>query len=173
MLLLALFVLRPHVWRKAFDAIARPEDHGYRYLIGPLVYICAIGICVILYPLFISAGSIGIMAFGDGFATLVGKKWGCVRNPIDKNKTIEGSAAFIFFAFLAVSFSMYFTAPISPKTDILLVTATGALIGSFVEMFPFEEHRGRGMLQRIVIDDNFFVPIISGLAMYAVYSSYL
>ncbi len=173
MLFLALFILRPHVWGKAFDAIARPEDHGYRYLIGPLVYICAIGICVMSYPLFISAGSIGIMAFGDGFATLVGKKWGRIRNPLDMNKTLEGTFAFILFAFLAVTLSFYFTAPITPKTDILIVTATGALIGAFVEMFPFEEHRGSGIFRRIIIDDNFFVPIVSGLAMYAIYQFYL
>jgi len=173
MLFLALFILRPHVWKKAFDAIARPEDYDYKYLIGPLIYICAIGICVIFYPLFISAGSIGIMAFGDGFATLVGKRWGRVRNPIDRNKTLEGSIAFVAFAFLAVTFSMYFTAPIDHMADVVTITSIGAIVGAIVEMFPFEDHRKNGILQRIVVDDNFFVPILSGLAMYLVYYFYI
>ncbi|MBN1786561.1 MAG: hypothetical protein JW825_06220 [Candidatus Methanofastidiosa archaeon] len=169
MLFLALFILRPHVWKKAFDAIARPEDYGYRYLIGPLIYICAIGICVIFYPLFISAASIGVMAFGDGFATLVGKKWGKVKNPIDRNKTLEGSIAFFFFAFLAITFSMHFTAPVDSFSKIIMITSIGAFTGAIIEMFPFEEHRGKSILQRIFIDDNFFVPILSGLAMFAFY----
>lgn len=168
-LLLALFVLRPNVSWKAFDALSRPEDHDYGYLIGPLIYICAIGVCVALYPLFISAASIGVMAFGDGFATLVGKKWGRMRNPIDKNKTIEGSLAFFAFAFIVVAFSMYFTAPFDSIGNVVKLVFVGALTGSIVEMFPFEEHRGKSIFQRIFIDDNFFVPILAGLAMYMVY----
>ncbi|MHC1605642.1 MAG: diacylglycerol/polyprenol kinase family protein [Candidatus Methanofastidiosia archaeon] len=169
MLVLALFVFRPHAWKKSFDVMARSEDYEYSYLIGPLIYICAIGICVVSYPLFISAASIGVMAFGDGFATLVGKRWGRIRNPIDKNKTVEGSVAFVVFSFMAITFTMHFTAPFNSIMSLIAITSTGAIVGAIVEMFPFEDHRGKSILQRIIVDDNFFVPILSGLAMFSVY----
>lgn len=165
MLFLALFVFRLHAWRASFVAMAREEDYVYGYLIGPLIYICAIGVCVIFYPLFISAASIGVMAFGDGFATIVGKRWGRTRNPVDDNKTVEGSVAFFIFAFAALIFAMHFTAPLDTLRDVATLAAIGAIVGAIVEMIPFELHRGTSIYQRIFIDDNFFVPIVSGLVM--------
>jgi dolichol kinase len=134
-----------------------------------ILYILSVTVCVTLYPVFISATAIGIMAFGDGFATLVGKKWGKTPNPIDRNKTMEGSAAFFVFSLIACFLAMHVTSPLSSSGQILLLAAAGSLVGALVEMFPFEDHRGSSFLQRIIIDDNFFVPIVGGAVMYALY----
>ncbi len=172
MLFLALFVFRPHAWTSSFEFMARMEDYSYTYLIGPLVYICAIGICVAFYPLFISAAAIGIMAFGDGFATLIGKRYGKTYSPLNKNKTIEGSISFVVFAFIATTIAMYFTAPLDSIFDVMRLTSIGAITGAIVEMPAFENYRGNNIFQRVVVDDNFFVPILSGLAMYLAYITF-
>lgn len=168
-LALVLFVFRPSRWVSAFESMARDEDYQFRILIGPLIYILSVTICVFLYPVFISATAIGIMAFGDGFATLVGKKWGRMKNPLDRNKTVEGSVAFFVFSLIACFLAMHATSPLDSSYDILLLAAAGSLAGAIVEMFPFESHRGRSFVQRIIIDDNFFVPIVGGAVMYLLY----
>lgn len=168
-LLLTVFVFRPHRWSAPFVAMAREEDYGYGILVGPLIYILSVTVCVILYPVFISATSIGIMAFGDGFATLVGKKWGRIRNPLNRNKTLEGSVAFVICAFVATALAMSVTAPLEGARDIMALALVGSLAGAVTEMVPFENHRGTSFVQRIIIDDNFFVPLVGGAAMYALY----
>jgi len=168
-LFLVLFVFRPHAVNRIFMLMAREEDITKGILIGPLVYISSVVVCVALYPVFISATSIGVMAFGDGFATLVGKRWGRHHTPLDRNKTYEGSVAFVVFAFIATFLAMTITAPLASYGDIALLALAGAVSGAVVEMLPFSEHRGSNIFQRLIIDDNFFVPIIAGLAIYSTY----
>jgi dolichol kinase len=137
MAILVIFFWRPNgLWKRGFEFMAREEDYRYGILVGPLIYIVAIELCVFLFPVYISAMCIGIMALGDGFSTIIGKNLGKHKHWIDKNKTYEGSLG--FFAAL-------------------------------VEALPFEKTReNQRLFSRIIIDDNFFVPLVSSIFMYLV-----
>jgi dolichol kinase len=171
-LLLVLFVFREHRWKSVFDVMARQEDYTHGYLMGPLIYILAVMVCVGFYPPYIAAASFAIMAFGDGFATIVGRNVGIHRYPYSE-KSIEGTAGFIVCGFLStlvvliilthfVSFQgLANTAPGYLATIALI----GSVCGAAVETLPFEKSRGTSIIRRTFIDDNFFVPVVSGLIM--------
>ncbi|MGC1119936.1 MAG: hypothetical protein WBA22_02480 [Candidatus Methanofastidiosia archaeon] len=171
-LLLVLFVFREHRWKVVFDAMARQEDYTHGYLMGPLIYILAVMVCVGFYPPYIAAASFAIMAFGDGFATIVGRNVGKHTYPYSE-KSIEGTVGFIVCSFLSalmvlmilthyVSFAgLKNTAPSYLATIALL----GSVCGAVVETLPFEKSRGSSIIRRAFIDDNFFVPVVSGLIM--------
>ncbi len=170
-LLLVLFVFREHRWKAAFDAMARPEDYNHGYLIGPLIYILAVFWCVGFYPPYIAAASFAIMAFGDGFATIVGRNIG-KHTYSYSNKSVEGSAAFLVVAFAAVILILVvltrfvaFEGLDGSIATLAKLSVVGSLCGAVVETLPFEELRRGGIIGRIILDDNFFVPVVSGLIM--------
>jgi dolichol kinase len=171
-LLLVLFVFREHRWKSVFDAMARQEDYTHGYLMGPLIYILAVMVCVGFYPPYIAAASFAIMAFGDGFATIVGRNVGTHRYPYSE-KSIEGTLGFIVCGFLStlmvliilthyVSFQGLENAAPGYLATIALI---GSVCGAAVETLPFEKSRGTSIIRRTFIDDNFFVPVVSGLIM--------
>jgi thiosulfate reductase cytochrome b subunit len=77
--------------------IVRPTDAMRGYPLGILLYPLAVLLLIVAFPtrLDIAGSAWGIMAFGDGTATLVGRRWG--RHPLAWNpaKTVEGLAAFV------------------------------------------------------------------------------
>jgi len=170
-LLLVIFVFREHRWKAVFDAMAREEDYTHGYLIGPLIYILSVMFCVGFYPPYVAAASFAIMAFGDGFATIVGRNLGKHKYPYS-DKSLEGSAGFLVFAFvltlvvLRVLTQMTAFEGLDATIQTLAKIAfTGSVVGVIVETLPFENYRRGGIIGRVLIDDNFFVPVIAGLAM--------
>jgi len=170
-LLLVLFVFREHRWKAAFDAMARPEDYTHGYLIGPLIYILAVMFCVGFYLPYIAAASFAIMAFGDGFATIVGKTFGKHTYKYS-DKSVEGSAGFLVFAFVTTTVILLVLTQFATfeglQNDIATlakIALVGSVCGALIETLPFENLRRGGIIGRIFIDDNFFVPVVAGLAM--------
>lgn len=170
-LLLVLFVFREHRWKAAFDAMARTEDYTHGYLIGPLIYILAVMFCVGFYPPYIAAASFAIMAFGDGFATIVGRNIGKHTYPYS-DKSVEGSLAFVVVAFvmtvvvlLVLTYVKSFEGLETSVVNLARIALLGSLVGAVVETLPFEHHRKGGIIKRAIIDDNFVVPVVAGLAM--------
>lgn len=170
-LLLVLFVFREHRWKAAFDAMARTEDYVHGYLMGPLIYILAVMFCVGLYRPYIAAASFAIMAFGDGFATIVGRNYGNHKYKYS-NKSLEGSLGFLGFGFimtvvvlLVLTRLVVFEGLDSTLVTLAQIAFIGSVAGAVVETLPFESYRRGGILGRALIDDNFFVPAISGLIM--------
>ncbi len=168
MAVLVVFFWRPNgLWPQGFEAMAREEDRQYGILVGPLIYIVAIELCVVIFPVHISAMCIGIMAFGDGFATIIGRNFGKHRHWIDKHKTVEGSLAFFVAAFLYAFLILQFISPVQEISYIVKIALTGSISGMFVEMLPFEYTRhDQRLFSRIILDDNFFVPVVSSVFMF-------
>jgi dolichol kinase len=168
------FLLRPKgLLGVGFNVMAREEDKEFGYLIGPLIYIVTTTLCLAILPLGFGGAAMMIMAFGDGFSNIIGSKWGKHRNPLDRQKTLEGSFAFFAFAFIASSFIMWFVGkPVLPLTIVFLLAAKGSFMGMLVESLPWIKWREkrRGFLWRIILDDNLFVPLISGLTILLAYS---
>jgi len=123
-------------WRAAI----KPEL--YEFVTAPIIFAIAIMVSLILFPTPINYASIAILALGDGFATLFGKKFGRTTFPFNKGKQVEGSIfGFIFASIGALAF-------VNP-TQALIASAVGML----VESLPTP------------VSDNLTVPIASGLAL--------
>jgi dolichol kinase len=169
-LILVLFVFREHRWKAAFDAMARQEDYMHGYLMGPLIYILAVMVCVWFYPPYVAAASFAIMAFGDGVATIVGRNWGDHHYPYS-DKTIEGSLGFLAAGFLSTVLILLVLTHVSTFaventiSHLAAIGLLGTVCGAAVETLPFTWSRGKNLVMRAFIDDNFFVPVIAGLAM--------
>lgn len=83
------------------------------------------------------------VVFGDGFATIIGLKFG--RHKIAGRKTLEGTAAFIFASFVALFLA----------TGNFFLSIAISFISAIVELFPF--------------DDNLTLPFLSAVLLYIIH----
>jgi len=82
-----------------------------------------------------------IFLFGDSASTIFGKKYGKMRLPFNKNKTVIGSVAFFAVAFIGA------------LTQVPVIPALfGAIAGAITEAYS-------------PVDDNIPIPLISALIM--------
>ena len=123
-------------WRAAI----KPEL--YEFVTAPIFFALGIMISLTVFPVPINYASTMVLALGDGFATLFGKRLGRTVLPINKGKRVEGSVFGFLFAFVG---ALLFVNPMK--------ALVGAAIGMLVECLP------------LPISDNITVPIASGLAM--------
>ena len=91
----------------------------------------------------IAAAAIMILALGDSFATLVGRRFGRHKIFYSREKSVEGSIGGFVPAFLG---ALIFVSP--------QVALVGALAGMAVESLPAK------------IDDNTIIPLTAGLIMF-------
>src|SRR5437667_768904 len=88
----------------------RPIDEARGFPLGILLYPLSILILILAFPerLDIVAAAWGVLAFGDGFATLIGRAWNAkaakaakTTLPWNSDKTIAGTTAFVLFGSVA------------------------------------------------------------------------
>ncbi len=118
---------------------ARKRDKG-RIVLGPLTLAAGVLFALLMFPLHTAKIAIFALAFGDGLASLVGKKFGKQHLRIAKDKTVAGSLACftaVFCSSLAVTFDF-------EKSLILGITAM------VIEMLPIKDF------------DNVLIPIVIG-----------
>ena len=84
----------------------RPGEVRRRLRSGIVLYPIAVFLLILAFRdrLDIVAGSWGVLAFGDGMATLVGRRSSARRIPWNPEKSVAGSVAFIIFGGAAASF---------------------------------------------------------------------
>ena len=121
---------------------SRPRDMG-NFVMGPVTMGIGTLLALLLYPSPAAAIAIYALAFGDGFAGLVGKFFGKHKPAILFGKSIEGSLA----CFTAVLISAY---GVSHSVSVALIAALTAMI---VEAFPLDDY------------DNLALPVSVGLAV--------
>jgi phytol kinase len=78
---------------------ARSRDQG-KFILGPITLGLGAMLALMLYPEPASFIAIYALAFGDGFASLIGKVFGRIRIPLTGGKTVEGSLACLFAVLL-------------------------------------------------------------------------
>lgn len=132
--------------------IVRPTDApGARA--GVLFYPLSILVLVVLLPdrLDIVAAAWGVMACGDGLATLAGQRQRGQSLPWHPRKTWRGLGAFVVAgAAGATALSAWVAPSITPRPSLtftLLAPGLAALVAAFVETLPIE------------LDDNVTVPL--------------
>ncbi|AEF84009.1 phosphatidate cytidylyltransferase [Treponema primitia ZAS-2] len=118
---------------------SRPRDRD-RFVLGPVTLGLGALLALLLYPSPAAAIAIYALAFGDGFASLIGKAFGQHRPGFMRGKSVEGSLA----CFGAVFFTAYQVSLNSRTALIAAVTAT------LVEALPLEDY------------DNIALPISVG-----------
>jgi dolichol kinase len=121
---------------------SRSKDMDH-FVMGPVTLGLGALLALLLYPSPVAAISIYALAFGDGFASLVGKFFGKWRPAFLFGKSIEGSLA----CFTAVLISAY---AVSGDTRIAFAVAFTAMV---VEAMPLEDY------------DNLALPVTVGMAV--------
>jgi len=125
---------------------ARERDKGY-FVMGPVTLGFGALFALVLFPSPAAAIAIFALAFGDGFASLIGKFFGQTRPAFMQGKSIEGSLA-CFIAVLLVSYGVI------PDIRIALAAAFAA---TAAEALPLGDY------------DNLALPVIVGFVVQQAY----
>ena len=118
---------------------SRKRDKG-RFVLGPLTLAGGVLAALLLFPIHTAKIAIFALAFGDGLASLVGKRFGKIRLAFFKDKTVAGSLtcfAAVFLSTCAVSGNFW-------KRLVLGIAGAG------IEMLPLKDY------------DNLLIPIAIG-----------
>ena len=118
---------------------SRKRDKG-RFVLGPLTLAMGVFLALLLFPMHTAKIAIFALAFGDGLASLVGKRFGKIHLAFFKDKTVAGSLtcfAAVFLSSFAVSGSFW-------KSLVLGIAGAG------IEMLPLKDY------------DNLLIPITIG-----------
>lgn len=118
---------------------ARKRDRN-RFVLGPVTLAAGIFFALLLFPLHSAKIAIFALAFGDGFASLVGKRFGKRKLHIAKDKTVAGSMA----CFTAVLVTTYLVSFSLQKSCIIAGAA------ACIEMLPLKDY------------DNLLIPLAIG-----------
>jgi uncharacterized membrane protein len=157
----------------------RPIDEARGFPIGILLYPLSVLLLILVFPdrMDIVAAAWAILAFGDGFAALVGRtvqtmtaeaaKEGRDREavrlatkalPWNREKTIAGTAGFVFFgSAMAVALACWTRPSVTPLPPLLFSLAApvaAAAIAGLVETIP------------VRLDDNISVPATAAAVMW-------
>jgi dolichol kinase len=122
---------------------SRPRDRG-RFVMGPVTLGLGAMLALLLYPSPAASIAIYALAFGDGFASLVGRFFGRLRPAFLCGKSVEGSLACFTAVFIAAG-------RVTPDFRIAFAAACTA---SAVEALPLEDY------------DNIALPVTVGLAVH-------
>jgi dolichol kinase len=112
---------------------------GVGYFLGGIL------ICLLFFHPEVALASIVILSVGDPAASVIGQRWGRTRIG---EKSLEGAAAFWVCAMAAGMLFQGFWPGLS-----FVTFSIGVLTGAVVECLPLR------------IDDNFLLPITTGLSM--------
>jgi len=163
---LALLALL-HNWlllpRYGRSRLYRRDDRQRGYPVGILLYPLSILALVLIFRhrLDIVAAAWGLLAFGDGFATLAGTRFGAHKLPWNPRKSWAGSAAFLVAGAAGASLLVWWTRfaggrePWDPVA-VLVAPLLAALLASALESLPS------------LIDDNLSVPLLSAGFLYCI-----
>lgn len=137
--------LKPKFLIKALELFDKPEDIEKFPGKGAIYYIVGAVISIFLFNKDIASASILILTFGDPTAFVIGKYYGKKRIVINKNKLLEGTMAGVFLGTAVASIFVPFP-----------VAFFGAAFGMMAEAVE---------LKFMKLDDNFFIPFVSGVVM--------
>ncbi len=141
------------------ESLYRPSDAARGYPLGILFYPLSVLLLILAFPkrLDIVAAAWGILAFGDGAATIVGRRCGGPRLPWNPQKTLAGSTAFVAAGGLGGVLLAWWTrgavSPLPPLAFVIGAPVFAAVVSALVESIP------------VRLDDNISVPISAGIVL--------
>ena len=133
----------------------REHEHAAGGATGIVLYPLTVLLLIVLFyrRLEVAAAAWGLLAFGDGLATVCGIAWGRKKLPWNPAKSWAGSAAYVVCGTVAAAGLLIWTAPERQYSWAFALVAGGAaaLLAAALESLP------QGL------DDNLGVPLLSGL----------
>jgi uncharacterized protein (TIGR00297 family) len=137
-------------------AIFRPEDVRRGIPIGILFYPLAVLLLILVFRsrLDIAAAAWAILALGDGAATIVGRAVGTTPWPWNREKTVQGTAAFVVLGGAAGVLLCWWTEPDSSLGFVIGGPLLAACAAAMVESIP------------VRLDDNLSVPFVAGAVLW-------
>ena len=133
----------------------RDAEHQAGGSVGIVLYPLTVLLLILLFyrRLEVAAAAWGILAFGDGMATVVGLARGRRKLPWNPAKSWAGSAAYVVFGTAAAAALLTWTAPERRYSWAFALVAAGsaAVLAAALESVP------QGL------DDNLGVPLVAGL----------
>jgi uncharacterized protein (TIGR00297 family) len=145
----------------AGDRLHRPQELGQSVPAGLVLYPTSILLLLLMLPgrPDIVAASWGILAAGDGAATLIGRRYGKSKWPWNRQKSVAGSAALLLMGGMAGAFLAWWCRPaVIPPPYLwfsVLAPFVAALCAAAVETVP------------IRLDDNLSVPLTASAVLWA------
>jgi dolichol kinase/phosphoserine phosphatase len=124
---------------------AASETEMNDFAAAPLYFAVGILVTLLIFPAPASSAAVGIFAFGDSAASIFGGLVSKTPLPFNKSKSLEGSLAGFFFAFLAGS---YYISPV--------FALIGAAVAMIIEWMP------------LPINDNVLIPVFTGLVLWSI-----
>ena len=155
-LLFNIFVLP----RLGGQRLYRPADTARGFPTGIVLYPLAVLLLILTFPSRpdIAAAAWGILAVGDGSATLVGRRIGGPRIPWNRDKTLAGSVSFAVLGAAAGVLLAWWTRPaVTPPPSwwfVLGAPTAAAIIAAVVETMP------------VRLDDNLAVPAVAAAVLW-------
>ena len=122
---------------------------------GTTFYIGSVLLSVAIFPKTIAILSILFLAIGDPVSSIFGILWGDKGLRFSNGKSLIGTAAGMGICCI-ITF-IYLVCVDIPPASSLLIALAGGLAGGGAEMIPLE------------IDDNFSIPLVSGLALWVTF----
>lgn len=123
----------------------RPEDLKTFPGKGSLFLIMGSWLTTIFFKEDIALAAIMIVAIGDSVATIIGKFFGKIKNPLNSQKHLEGTVLAIVFSTLGAFYFVNFKAAFAASLITLVIES----------IYPSRLSK--------IIDDNLIIPIIAGL----------
>ncbi len=122
---------------------AASQNELYQVVLAPVYFAIGILLTLVVFPAPASFAAVAIFSLGDSTASLFGRYLARTSLPFNKDKSLEGSLAGFFFAFLA---GWVFISPV--------FAAVGAAIAMFIEYLP------------LPVNDNLLIPFFTGLVLF-------
>lgn len=135
------------IFLRVFSPILRSQERRGG-LTGATYFLIGSFLCILLFDKTLAIVCLCFLTLGDLCAALIGKQWGRIK--LFSRKSLEGSlACFVVCTAAALLIGLH---PV--------VAITGAIVATVIELLP------------IGVDDNVTIPLISGLAMHLLISSW-
>jgi uncharacterized protein (TIGR00297 family) len=130
----------------------RPVDTARGFPLGIVLYPLAVLLLILIFSsrLDLAAAAWGVLAFGDGAATLVGRRVRGRALPWNAEKSIAGTLSFVVCAAIGGAVLAWWTRPDGSIWFAIGGSLAAAIAAGFVESMP-----GR-------LDDNISVPAVAG-----------
>lgn len=138
-----VFIFKPIIRKNEINGMA-----GTTYLFMGVMTV------ILFYHPFVTSLSLLFLAFADPFASFIGIKYG--KDKIFGDKTMQGFIAAMLICFLlTVGYLFYYDFSME---RILLISLISGVLGAVTELVPVGK-----------IDDNFTIPVLSGLGLTAIF----
>ncbi len=116
-----------------------------QFTLAPLTLVVGVILSLVLFTELTACVVIVILAFADSFATIVGKIYGRLKIPYNRNKSVEGSVAFFLTALLCAVFLLP-----------LKIALIASFVSCIIETMPFKFNNisiplGKGLIIGLII----------------------